>query len=98
MYRKSKLTFEKILCKGSEIKESNQLSIILRNSENSFYAESYGVFRNYLEYELGIPKRTIEDWASLRRNPPAYVKKLIEYYVNKHEESRLNSDLFVIVD
>ena len=29
----------------------------------------------------GIPQRTIENWESGRRNPPAYLVELIEYYL-----------------
>lgn len=33
---------------------------------------------------VGIPLRTIEDWEAGKRNPPAYVLNLIEFWV-KHE-------------
>ena len=36
-----------------------------------------GLTQQSLAESLEIPKRTIEEWESGRRNPPAYVEKLI---------------------
>ena len=39
----------------------------------------------------GIPKRTIEQWESGRRNPPEYVVKLLAYYLE--HENHISNDL-----
>lgn len=38
-----------------------------------------GLTQQALSDLLGIPKRTIEDWESGHRTPPAYVIELIRY-------------------
>ena len=45
--------------------------------------KSHGV-KLVLEY-FNIPKRTIEDWESERRNPPQYLVDLIEYKLKKEK-------------
>ena len=35
---------------------------------------------------LEIPTRTIEDWESGRHKPPAYVVKLIEFYLKNQPQ------------
>lgn len=40
--------------------------------------------KEFAEY-FGIPQRTIEDWEAGRRQPPAYVEKLIAYKIEKED-------------
>lgn len=42
-----------------------------------------GVSRSEFSRRYEIPLRTLEDWESGRRNPPAYVLKLLEEVVKK---------------
>ena len=37
---------------------------------------------------LGIPKRTLQNWESGVATPPAYIVKLIEYYVKKERSEK----------
>lgn len=43
-----------------------------------------GLTQKQFSTRLGIPLRTIEDWDSGKREPPEYVARLIEYYL-EHE-------------
>lgn len=51
-----------------------------------------GLTQKQLSELLQIPKRTLEDWEGEKRNPPAYLVKLIRYYlehegyINKEEQ------------
>ena len=44
--------------------------------------EKYHLSRNSFSKLLGIPLRTVEDWESGRRKPPAYIPNLIESYLS----------------
>lgn len=41
-----------------------------------------GLSQTRFAEKYNIPKRTIEDWESNRRNPPAYVIDMIEWRIN----------------
>jgi DNA-binding transcriptional regulator YiaG len=43
-----------------------------------------GLTQKQFSARLSIPLRTIEDWDSGKREPPEYVVRLIEYYL-EHE-------------
>ena len=40
--------------------------------------QRYGLTQKALSEYTGIPKRTIEDWETGKRNPPDYMLSLIE--------------------
>lgn len=40
----------------------------------------YGLTQKQFADELGIPKRSLEDWEAKRRIPPNYLVWLIEFY------------------
>jgi hypothetical protein len=42
---------------------------------------AYGTFTSKLRKEVHIPVRTIQDWETEKRNPPAYVVELLEFRV-----------------
>lgn len=44
-----------------------------------------GMSRKDFSDRTGIPVRTLEDWESGRRNPPAYVPRLLEYQIRYEE-------------
>lgn len=51
-----------------------------------------GLSRKAFCEEFKIPVRTVEDWEAGRRNPPEYVKSLLEMAVEKYlneKEKRL---------
>ena len=43
-----------------------------------------GLTQKQFSARVGIPLRTIEEWDSGKREPPEYVVRLIEYYL-EHE-------------
>lgn len=43
-----------------------------------------GMTQKQFANEIGIPKRTIENWESNKRKCPEYTRYLIEYYVNTY--------------
>ena len=60
-----------------------------------------GLTQKQLSELLQIPKRTLEDWEGEKRNPPAYLVKLIRYYlehegyINKEEQQKNTALSFI---
>ena len=44
---------------------------------------SAGLTQEAMAEKLGIPKRTIQDWETKRRNPPDYVERLVIAELNR---------------
>lgn len=44
--------------------------------------KAHGLTQRELSELTGIPSRTIEDWEAGRREPPEYVIKLLEFFLN----------------
>lgn len=43
----------------------------------------HGLSQRALSDLTGIPLRTIENWETGKRNPPEYVVRLLEFYLDK---------------
>ena len=48
--------------------------------------QATGMTQKAFGEDLGIPKRTLEDWENERRVPPAYVVGLVEYKLRNEEK------------
>lgn len=50
--------------------------------------KTYGVTQKYLSDTIGIPVRTIQNWEAGVNTPPAYLVKLLEYWMESHKREQ----------